>query len=56
MSIDSVYAQGDDALGNVAELEVGAFSLFGDGYFTGEVHRKFSYVTEILRLATNGKH
>lgn len=30
MSIDSVYAQGDDALGNVAELEVGAFSLFGD--------------------------
>ena len=30
MSIDSVYAQGDDALGNVAELEVGAFALFGD--------------------------
>jgi len=30
MSIDSVYAMGDDALGNMAEIEVGAFSLFGD--------------------------
>ena len=30
MSIDSVYAQGDDALGNTAELEIGAFALFGD--------------------------
>ena len=30
MSIDSVYAQGDDAFGNVAEIEVGAFALFGD--------------------------
>ena len=30
MSIDSVYAMGDDAISNVAELEIGAFSLFGD--------------------------
>ena len=33
----------------------GAFSVFGDGDFIAEVHRKFSYVTEILQLATNGK-
>lgn len=30
MSIDSVYAMGDDALGNTAEIEVGAFTLFGE--------------------------
>ena len=30
MSIDSVYALGDDALGNMAELEVGVFPLFKD--------------------------
>jgi hypothetical protein len=29
MSIDSVYQQGDDALGNFAEIEFSPFSLFG---------------------------
>ena len=30
MSIDSVYATGDDALQNMAEIEIGAFALFGE--------------------------
>jgi hypothetical protein len=29
MAIDSVYQTGDDALGNMAELEITGFSLFG---------------------------
>jgi hypothetical protein len=29
MSIDSVFSQGDDALGNIAEIFINEFSLFG---------------------------